>query len=184
MTCYGYARVSTTDQDLSIQIDELKKAGCQVVRSEKVTGTTRQGREELKILMEFIQPGDEIVITRMDRLARSAVDLLNLAKEMEEKNVSLRILNQNIDTSTSEGKLFLTMLAGFAEFETNLRKERQAEGIAKAKAEGRYKGRKPSIDRTLVFQMVDQGMNKSAIARALNCHTRTVRRITNEKQGA
>ncbi|MGH0004177.1 recombinase family protein [Pseudovibrio ascidiaceicola] len=180
MTTYGYARVSSTDQDLAVQQAELHEVGCQVVRSEKVTGTTRNGREELQTLMDFLQSGDTLVVTRMDRLARSALDLLQIVKELEDRDVALKILKQNIDTRTSEGKLFLTMLAGFAEFETNLRRERQAEGIAKAKQEGRYKGGKKQIDRNEVASLLAQGINKRAISRQLGCNVKSIQRIAKE----
>ncbi|MTI16836.1 recombinase family protein [Rhodobacteraceae bacterium RKSG542] len=179
-TVFGYARVSTTGQDLSIQEQELKAAGCDFIRSEKVSGTSREGRDELKLLLEFVKSGDTLVVTRMDRLARSAVDLLKLVEDLKARGVELRILKQSIDTSTSEGKLFVTMLAGFAEFETELRKERQMEGIAKAKAAGKYKGRAPTIDRSEVASLMEQGMNKSAISRKLGCDVRTIRRISRE----
>ena len=177
---YGYARVSTQDQDLSLQECELREAGCTIVKSEKITGTTTEGREALKTLLEFMGEGDTLVVTRMDRLARSAVDLLNIVEQMKEKGVSLRILKQNIDTSTSEGKLFLTMLAGFAEFETELRRERQLEGIARAKAEGKYKGRAPTIDRSKVEELLKGGKNKSEVSREMGCNVRTIRRIAQE----
>ncbi len=183
-TTYGYARVSTTDQDLTVQQNELKAAGCEVIRSEKITGTTTEGRVELQTLKEFMKAGDTLVVTRMDRLARSAKDLLELVEELQGRNIALRILKQNIDTTTSEGKLFLTMLAGFAEFETELRKERQQEGIQKAKAEGKYKGRAPKYDRERITQLLNEGMNKSAIGREVGCDVRTVRRIAKEIEAA
>ena len=128
---YGYARVSTTEQDLTVQEDALKAAGCEVIRSEKVSGTSRNGRSELQNLLDFARDGDEIVVTRIDRLARSVRDLQNLVFEMNERGVSLRATEQSVDTRTSAGKCFLDMLSVFAEFETNLRRERQMEGIAK-----------------------------------------------------
>jgi DNA invertase Pin-like site-specific DNA recombinase len=143
---YGYARVSTTDQDLSIQRDALKAAGCDVIRSEKVTGTTREGRTELATLLDFMREGDGLVVTRIDRLARSVGDLQDIVRAIKAKGASLKATEQPIDTSTAAGKCFLDMLGVFAEFETNLRRERQMEGISKAKAAGVYKGRKPSID--------------------------------------
>jgi DNA invertase Pin-like site-specific DNA recombinase len=124
MAIYGYARVSTTDQDLQLQRDALKAAGCFVVREEKVTGTSRAGRSELKTLMEFLQPGDTLMVTRIDRLARSIGDLQDIVRELKSKGASLRAIQQPIDTSTAAGKAFLDMLGVFAEFETNLRKER------------------------------------------------------------
>jgi DNA invertase Pin-like site-specific DNA recombinase len=145
-TIVGYARVSTSDQDLSIQEEKLRAAGCTILRSEKVAGTSTEGRKELRSTIEFLRAGDTLVVTRIDRLARSIRDLQNIVHDLRERGVILRATEQPIDTSTAAGKCFLDMLGVFAEFETNLRRERQLEGIAKAKAEGVYRGRKPSID--------------------------------------
>ena len=144
MATYGYARVSTTDQDLTIQVTKLKEAGCEVIRQEKITGTTRDGRTELRTLLDFIRPGDILMVTRIDRLARSIGDLQDIVRELRTKGATLKATEQPIDTSNAAGKAFLDMLGVFAEFETNLRRERQMEGIAKAKAENRYLGRRPS----------------------------------------
>ena len=130
MTVYGYARVSTTDQSLDIQIAALKAAGCEKIRSEKQGGTTTNGRQELKTLLEFIDAGDVLMVTRIDRLARSIGDLQDIVRALKAKGVALRATEQPIDTGTAAGKCFLDMLGVFAEFETNLRKERQLEGIA------------------------------------------------------
>ena len=141
MTTIGYARVSTVDQDLTIQIDALKAAGCEVIRQEKASGTTTQGRAELKTVLDFLRKGDVLVVTRIDRLARSIGDLQDIVRAVKARGASLKATEQPIDTSTAAGKCFLDMLGVFAEFETNLRRERQLDGIAKAKAEGKYKGR-------------------------------------------
>jgi DNA invertase Pin-like site-specific DNA recombinase len=138
---YGYARVSTVDQDLSIQHAALAAAGCTVVRSEKVTGTSTEGREELATLLQFLREGDTLVVTRIDRLARSLRDLQNIVHDLRQRGVTLKATEQPIDTSTAAGKCFLDMLGVFAEFETNLRRERQMEGIARAKANGVYAGK-------------------------------------------
>src|ERR1700716_4297972 len=155
---YGYARVSSADQSLTVQEDVLKAAGCQTIRSEKVTGTTREGRTELAILLDFIREGDTLVVTRIDRLARSIGDLQDIVRSLKVKGVALRATEQPIDTSTAAGKAFLDMLGVFAEFETNLRRERQLEGIAQAKAKGVYKGRKPSVDRAKVLDLQSKGL--------------------------
>jgi DNA invertase Pin-like site-specific DNA recombinase len=164
---YGYARVSTTDQDLTIQIDALKNAGCETIRQEKVSGTSIQGRDELNILLEFLREGDELVITRIDRLARSIRDLQNIVYDLDKKGVTLSATEQPIQTNTSAGKCFLDMLGVFGEFETNLRKERQMEGIAKAKEKGVYKGRKPSVDVEKVKELKENGLGASAIAKEM-----------------
>jgi DNA invertase Pin-like site-specific DNA recombinase len=174
---YGYARVSTTDQDLSIQHAALEAEGCITVFSEKMSGTTMNGREQLRMLLNVAQEGDVVVITRIDRLARSMKDLQDIVHEMKAKGVSLKATEQPIDTSTAAGKAFLDMLGVFAEFETNLRKERQLEGIAKAKAEGVYKGRKPSIDVTKVKTLRESGMGPAAIAKQLNMARSSVYRV-------
>jgi DNA invertase Pin-like site-specific DNA recombinase len=174
---YGYARVSTVDQDLTIQQEALAAAGCEVIRSEKVSGTSIQGRDELNNLLEFLREGDVLVVTRVDRLARSVADLQNIVVLMKAKGVALRATEQPIDTSTAAGKAFLDMLSVFAEFETNLRKERQAEGIAKAKAKGVYKGRKPSIDVQKVQELKNTGMTPTNIAKELGIGRASVYRV-------
>lgn len=163
----GYARVSTDDQDCSIQEAALKSAGCNVVRLEKKTGTTREGRSELATVMDFLQAGDTLVVTRIDRLARSVRDLEDIVATLRERGAFLRATEQPVDTSTPAGKAFLQMLGVFAEFETALRRERQMEGIAKAKAAGVYKGRKPSVDVAAVREMRASGVGPVEIARRL-----------------
>jgi DNA invertase Pin-like site-specific DNA recombinase len=164
---YGYARVSSADQSLTVQKDALKAAGCQTIRSEKVTGTTREGRTELAILLDFIREGDTLVVTRIDRLARSIGDLQDIVRALRAKGAMLKTTEQPIDTSTAAGKCFLDMLGVFAEFETNLRRERQMEGIAKAKAAGVYKGRRPTIDLDEVRELRDKGLGATEIAKRL-----------------
>jgi DNA invertase Pin-like site-specific DNA recombinase len=130
--------------------------------------------------MEFLRPGDTLVVTRIDRLARSIRDLQNIVHELKERGVTLRATEQPIDTGTAAGKAFLDMLGVFAEFETNLRKERQFEGIVKAKADGVYKGRKPSIDVAKVRELWAQGMGATEIAKQLNIHRVSVYRALGE----
>jgi DNA invertase Pin-like site-specific DNA recombinase len=167
MAVIGYARVSTTDQDLSIQQAALKAAGCEVVRAEKRSGTTTHGRDELKTVLDFLRAGDVLMVTRIDRLARSIGDLQDIVRKVRACDATLKATEQPIDTSTAAGKCFLDMLGVFAEFETNLRRERQLEGIAKAKAQGVYKGRKPSIDPVQVKQLKRDGLGPTEIARKL-----------------
>jgi DNA invertase Pin-like site-specific DNA recombinase len=167
MTLIGYARVSSTDQDLSVQLATLKAAGCEVIRREKASATSTKGRSELATVLDFLREGDTLVVTRVDRLARSIGDLQDIVRSLKAKGAALRATEQPIDTSTAAGKCFLDMLGVFAEFETNLRRERQMEGIAKAKAAGVYKGRKPSIDATAVRKLRDDGLGPSAIAKRL-----------------
>ncbi len=177
---YGYARVSTADQDLSLQEEALRKAGCAVIRSEKVTGTSLRDREELRTLLEFLRPGDVLKVTRIDRLARSIADLQDIVRTLRAKGVALQATEQPIDTSTAAGKAFLDMLGVFAEFETNIRRERQMEGIAKAKARGVYKGRKPSIDREAVRRLRREGLGATAIAQKLGIGRASVYRVLSE----
>src|SRR6201990_2242138 len=158
MTTIGYARVSTTDQNLAVQEASLRAAGCDLIRSEKRTGTTTTGREELRTVLDFLRAGDVLMVTRIDRLARSIGDLQDIVRAVKAKGATLKATEQPIDTSTAAGKCFLDMLGVFAEFETNLRKERQLEGIAGAKARGVYKGRKPNIDAEAVRRLSGDGM--------------------------
>ena len=168
MAIYGYARASTLEQDVTIQEEALRRAGCEIIRSEKVSGGSRAGRSELALLLQFLRRGDALMVTRVDRLARSIKDLQDIVYELRAAGVSLRATEQPIDTSTAAGKAFLDMLGVFAEFETNLRRERQLEGIAQAKARGVYRGRKPSIDMVEIKRLRQQdGLGPTAIARRL-----------------
>jgi len=167
MSKIGYARVSTTDQDLSLQEAALRTAGCDVVRAEKRSGTSTAGREELQIVLDFLRHGDELVVTRIDRLARSIGDLQDIVRAVRAKGATLRATEQPIDTSTAAGKAFLDMLGVFAEFETNLRRERQLEGIAAAKAKGVYKGRPTTISAAEVVKLNTEGLGASEIAKRL-----------------
>ena len=135
----GYARISTADQNLDAQLVALEAAGCSMIRSEQGSGSRLQGRPELRTILEFIHPGETLVVTRIDRLARSMRDLQVIVSELQAKGAHLAATEQPVDTSTAAGKAFFDMLGVFAEFETNLRRERQAEGIAAAKAKGLYK---------------------------------------------
>jgi len=177
MTLFGYARVSTIDQDLGIQEAALRAVGCQTIRSEKKSGLDRGSRTELQILLDFLRAGDTLVVTRIDRLARSMKDLQDIVHELKGRGVSLKAIEQPIDTGTAAGKAFLDMLGVFAEFETNLRKERQAEGIAAAKARGAYKGGKSRIDPSAVRKLAAEGMRPTQIARQLGISRGTVYRF-------
>ena len=177
MTIIGYARVSTTDQNLELQEAALRGAGCDLIRAEKRSGTTTAGREELRTVLDFLRAGDVVMVTRIDRLARSIGDLQDIVRTVKARGASLRATEQPIDTSTAAGKCFLDMLGVFAEFETNLRKERQLEGIADAKARGVYQGRKASIDPAQVKALRAQGMGASDIAKALKIGRASVYRV-------
>ena len=177
MVRIGYARVSTTDQDTEIQATALRAAGCDPVRVEKASGTITKGRTELQTCLDFLGAGDVLVVTRIDRLARSIGDLAQIVRTIEAKGAALACTEQPVDTSTAAGKAFLGMLGVFAEFETNIRKERQLEGIAKAKADGVYKGRKPSIDVAEVRRLQAEGKGATAIAKALGIGRASVYRV-------
>ena len=185
MPLYGYARVSSLDQDLTLQEETLRAAGCHIVRAEKRSGAGREGRAELRLLLDFLHAGDTLVVTRVDRLARSVKDLQDIVHELKAKGVALRATEQPVDTGTAAGKAFLDMLAVFAEFETNLRRERQLEGIRAAKARGVYKGRKPSIDPAEVRRLREaEGLGPSAIARRLGIGRTSVYRVLGIGSGA
>lgn len=177
MAVYGYARVSTSDQDLSIQEQALQAAGCDLVRSEKVSGTSLKGRAELATLLAFLRPGDVLMVTRVDRLARSIADLQDIVRQLQAKGVALKATEQPIDTSSAAGKCFFDMLGVFSEFETNLRRERQMEGIEQAKAKGVYKGRPQSIDAVKVKAMRAEGMGATQIAKELGIDRTSVYRL-------
>jgi len=140
----GYGRVSTLDQNLDAQADALNAAGVDKLFVEKHTGT-KSSRPEFDKAREQLRKGDTLVVTRMDRLGRSTKDLLNIVSELEDSGVALQILEQNIDTTTPEGKLFFTMVAGFAEFEHSMMAARTRDGLAAARARGRVGGRKPKM---------------------------------------
>ena len=177
---YGYARVSSADQDLSIQEAALRAAGATIIRSEKKSGTTTKGRDELATLIEFARAGDTLIVVRVDRLARSIADLADIVRKLESKGVHLKAIEQPIDTSTPAGRAFLQMLGVFAEFETAIRKERQMEGIAKAKAEGVYTGRKATISADQVIALFKAGKGPSQIAKELKIGRASVYRYLNK----
>ena len=178
---YGYARVSSVGQDLTIQVQKLNEVGCDVIREEKVSGTSLKGRKEFETLMEFMREGDELVVTRIDRLARSIRDLQNIVYELKNKGVTLSATEQPIDTRTSAGKAFLDMLGVFSEFETNLRKERQMEGVRKAKERGVYKGRGRTIDASQIYELKQNGYGATKISKELGITRQSVYRLLKEQ---
>ena len=184
MALYGYARVSTAEQDCTLQEQALRAAGCTIIRAEKVSGSRRAGRTELALLLEFLRPGDTLVVTRVDRLARSIKDLQDIVSFLKERGVALRATEQPIDTQSAAGKAFLDMLGVFAEFETNLRRERQLEGIAAAKARGVYRGRKPSIEPAEIHRLrVEEKLGATTIARRLGIRHTSVYRALASRAG-
>jgi DNA invertase Pin-like site-specific DNA recombinase len=177
----GYARVSTTDQDTGLQVEALKNAGCEKIWEEKASGTNRN-RSALEECLNYLREGDVLVVTRIDRLARSLRDLQNIVHDLEKKGINLKATEQPIDTSNAAGKAFLDMLGVFAEFETNLRKERQLEGIAKAKSKGVYKGRAPLSDTTKaeVLKLFSEGVKKTEIVKLTGVGRTSVHNILKE----
>jgi len=152
MAVVGYARVSTVGQSLDVQLDKLTSRGCDKIYSDKKSGTTAD-RPELINCLDYVRDGDKLVITKLDRLARSTLHLTQIAEQLRQKGVELEVIDQQIDTSTPTGKLLFNMLASIAEFETEIRKERQLEGIAKAKSKGTRFGAKAKLSDEQVEQL-------------------------------
>jgi DNA invertase Pin-like site-specific DNA recombinase len=175
----GYARTSTVDQTAGFeaQLRELAAAGCEKTYQEQVSSVA--ARKQLDAAMEYVREGDIFVVATLDRLARSVPDLMAILQALERKRVGVRILNLGMDTQTPAGKLMLTVLGAIAQFEREIMLERQREGIARAKSEGRYKGRKPieTERRNNVFRLAAEGTTRAAIATQLGVGEATVYRI-------
>ncbi len=180
---FGYGRVSTLDQNLDAQKDALRNAGATKIFVEKITGT-KASRPELDNLRNMLRQGDTVLITRIDRLGRSAKDLLNIVSEFETKGVNLKVIEQNIDTSTSEGKLFFTMVAAFAEFEHSMMVSRTKDGLAAARARGRVGGRKAKLSPSEVLRLLELYNSKDVavqdLARMFGISRPTVYRLIND----
>ena len=183
MALVGYARVSTIGQSLEVQLDQLSQAGVEKVFQEKVSGAKRD-RLQLTAMLDYCREGDTVVACKLDRVARSTRDLLEIVEHLEGKGVAFRVLNINLDTGTPTGKLMLTMLGAIATFEREMMLERQAEGIAKAKVAGKFKGRAPTArDKSaLVMEMVEQGLTRQAIADQLSIGVASVYRILRDNK--
>lgn len=148
----GYARVSSTGQSLDVQIAKLKNNNCNKIFEEKKSGTTKD-REKLNECLEYVREGDVLIVTRLDRLARSTLDLCQIAKMLERKSVELKVIDQNINTSDATGRLLFNMLGAIAQFETEIRSERQMDGILKARENGVSFGRKISLTKEQVLEL-------------------------------
>lgn len=178
-TRIGYARVSTTDQSTEVQVDKLKAAGCSIIRTEKVSGKSREGRDELQTILDFIHPGDTLVVAKLDRLGRSTRDVLNIVHELQQKGASLEVLEPAISTNGPLGAVVLTVLGMVGEMELGFIRSRQREGIEKAKAMGVYKGRPVTLDHTKVVEMHKAGVGATEIAAKLRCSRSAVYKVLN-----
>lgn len=176
----GYARVSTIDQDagLDVQLRELGAAGCEKVFSEKVSSVAAK-RPQLEAALDFLREGDALVVTRLDRLARSVAHFVEINQRLERKKVALRVLSMGLDTANASGRLMLNVLSSVAQFEREIMLERQREGIAKAKTAGKYKGRVPTARRRSaeVLRLKAEGVPPSEIANRLRIGRSSVYRI-------
>jgi len=177
MARIGYARVSSIDQDLEGQLEQLKAEGCGVIRSEKVSGASRDGRPELETIIEFLRAGDELLVTRLDRLGRDVRDVLNIVHDCDQRQAFILVLDPHVTTRGEAGRIVMTVLGMVAQMERRFIKERQREGIERAKADGVYRGGKRRLDREKVQSMNAAGVGPTAIATALGCSRMQVYRI-------
>ena len=184
----GYARTSTLEQKAGLegQERELTAAGCERLYIEQVSSVDVVARVKLAEVLDFIRDGDVLVVTKLDRLARSVQHLLEVLDKLTKKGASLRILGLGIDTATPTGKLMLTILGSIAEFERGIMLERQREGISKAQAEGRYKGRKPTAQAKAaeVRSLHQNGVRPTDIAKQLGIGRASVYRILGQPEHA
>lgn len=175
----GYARVSTEDQDYTGQVEALKKLGVGGrIFAEKVSGADKDGRPELQRMLDHVRPGDVVHVTKLDRLARSAKDALEIADQLRSKQAGLVVHDLgNLDITSDVGRMVYTVLAAVAEMERNRIRERQREGIERAKAEGRYKGRPEALSkqqRAKAREMVAQRIPKARVAKELGISRTTL----------
>ncbi|WP_105438771.1 recombinase family protein [Neorhizobium sp. T25_13] len=177
MARIGYARVSTIDQDLQVQLDRLRSEGCEIIRSEKVSGASREGRTELETIIEFLREGDELIVTRLDRLGRDTRDVLNIVHDCQQRNAFVTILDPHVSTRGEMGQVILTVLGMVAQMERRFIKERQREGITRAKAAGVYKGGKSRFDHDWIRKLHIKGARPSAIAKIVGCSRMQVYRV-------
>lgn len=184
----GYARTSTFDQEASIAAQErdLIASGCEKVFREEVSSVDKEKRVQLATALDYLRDGDTLVVTKLDRLARSVRHLLEIVDQVKAKGADLRILAMSLDTGDATGRLMLNLIGSIAEFERDMMLERQREGIAKAKAEGKYKGRKPTAMEKAeqVLALKKDGMGPTRIAEVVGISRRSVYRILEEAQSA
>ena len=178
MAVVGYGRVSSAGQSLEVQVEQLEAVPCDRIFTEKKSGTSTDGRAALEEMMRYVREGDVLVVTRLDRLARSLTDLSKIIDELGAKGVGFRCLQQGaVDTTKPEGRLMLQLLGSFAEFEAAIKRDRQMEGIHKAKAAGRYRGRPKSIDVERIEALEAEGLGPTAIAKRLGIGRASVYRL-------
>ncbi len=179
----GYARTSTVEQEagLEAQLRDLESLQVDKVFTEQVSSVGK--RDQLEAALDYVRDGDTLVVTRLDRLARSTADLLRITEVLKAKGAALKIVNLDIDTNTATGKMLLTMVGAISAFERELMLERQREGIAKAKAEGKYKGRKPTAraKRNQIVELKESGVGATKIAEELGIGRASVYRVLAEE---
>ena len=180
-TQYGYARVSSLSQSTAIQEERLRREGCDVIRTERVSGRSTDTRTELQTLLDFIREGDTLMVTKVDRLGRNTRDVLNIVHELEKKGAHLRVLDPDISTKGPMGKVVLTVLGMVGEMELGFIRERQREGIERAKAKGVYKGRPATLDHHKVIELRRGGVGATAIAKQLGCSRAAVYKVLSGK---
>lgn len=170
----GYARVSSISQHTDNQEAKLKAAGCTIIRTEKVSGRSLDGRDELATIIEFLRAGDVLVVTKLDRLGRNTRDVLNLIHEITDKGAHLQVLEPSLTTEGEMGRVMITILSMVAEMELNRLKERRDEGIAAAKLKGTYKGGVRTTDYAEVKRLVETGLSKAEVARRMGVSRVTI----------
>jgi DNA invertase Pin-like site-specific DNA recombinase len=179
----GYARVSTEQQDPNGQVRELEK-GCDEVRKEYASGG-RWDRPVLQHILRFIQPGDVLVVWKLDRLSRSLADLLRILKHLEDAGAGFKSLTESIDTTTPAGRMMMQIVGAFAEFERAMLRERTNLGLARAKAEGRVGGNRAKLtskQREAALQMLEEGKSQSEVAEIFGVHRSNICRLAQERR--
>lgn len=177
---FGYARVSSKEQDTTIQQKQLSGLVDEIL-FEKVSGSSIDNRPELQKLLAKLRKGDEVIVTKLDRLARNTIDALSIADKLKDLGVALRFMDlDSVDINSTMGRLVYTVMASIAEMERKRIKERCDDGRAKAKAEGKHLGRNKEISRSKVKLMLKNGLNQTQIAKQLDCSRMTINRILKE----
>jgi DNA invertase Pin-like site-specific DNA recombinase len=182
MSKIGYARVSTADQDTVTQVERLRAEGCGVIREEKASGASREGRTELETILTFLRPGDELMVVRLDRLGRDTRDVLNIVHEVKQRGAFLTVVEPYVTTRGNTGEIVLTVLGMVAKMERQFILERQKAGIQKAKSEGVYKGRPVTLNHAQVRDLASKGVGATAIAKQLGCSRGAVYKVLGASQ--